>query len=122
MYAYVYFTTEQVLRERRDVVMRFLVASTKGWLYAREHADEAVDIVIRRTSGLDRSLESRTLQNQIPYMTSIATKQRGWGYMESKVWGDLIDTYKGLDQIPKMIAVDEVMTNEFVEAAKSPKV
>jgi NitT/TauT family transport system substrate-binding protein len=122
MYGYVYFTTDQVLRERKDVAMRFLSASTKGWLYAREHPEEATDIVVRRTTGLDRSIEMRTLQNQIPYMTSIATKQRGWGYMESGVWGALIDTYKGLEQIPKLIHPDEVMTNEFVEAVKTPKV
>ncbi len=122
MYAYVYFTTEQVLRERKDVLLRFVAASTRGWMYAREHAEEAADIVIRRTTGLDRSQEYRTLQNQIPYMTSITTKQRGWGYMEPNVWTALIETYKGLDQIPKLIAADEVMTNELIEAAKTPKV
>jgi NitT/TauT family transport system substrate-binding protein len=122
MYGYVYFTTDQVLRERKDVATRFLAASTKGWLYARDHAEEAADIVVRRATGLDRNMELRTLQNQIPYMTSIATKQRGWGYMESGVWGALIDTYKGLEQIPKLIHPDEVMTNEFVEAVKAPKV
>jgi NitT/TauT family transport system substrate-binding protein len=118
----VYFTTEQVLRDRKDLVMRFVTASTKGWMYAREHPEEAVDAVIRRTTGLDRSMELRTLQNQITYMTSISTKQHGWGYMESKVWSALIDTYLGLNQIPKLIGADEVMTNEFVEAAKTPKV
>jgi hypothetical protein len=55
-------------------------------------------------------------------MTSITTKQRGWGYMETKIWGELIGTYRSLNQIPKMVDVDEVMTNEFVQAAKTPKV
>jgi NitT/TauT family transport system substrate-binding protein len=122
MYAYVYFTTDQVLRERRDLVTRFVSASAKGWMYAREQPAEAADTVIRRTTGLDRSIEFRTLQNQIPYMTSIVTKQRGWGYMEPKVWSDLIDTYRSLDQIPRAVAVDEVATNEFIEMAKTPKV
>jgi NitT/TauT family transport system substrate-binding protein len=122
MYAYVYFTTDQVLRERRDLVTRFMTASAKGWIDARERPEEAADIVVRRTTGLDRGMELRTLQNQLAYMTSITTKQRGWGYMETKVWGELIETYKSLDQIPKMVGVDEVMTNEFVQAAKTPKV
>ncbi len=122
MYAYVYFTTDQVLRERKDVVMRFVAASTKGWMYARERPEEAAEIVVRRATGLDRNMELRTLNNQIPYMTSIATKQRGWGYMESNIWGALIETYKGLEQIPKLVSTDEVMTNEFIEASKTPKV
>jgi hypothetical protein len=91
-------------------------------MYAREHPDETADIVIRRTSGLDRSLELKTWQNQIGYLTSILTRQRGWGYMDPKVWTDLIETYKMLDQIPRLVSADEVMTNEFVEMAKTPKV
>ncbi len=122
MYAYVYFTTDQVLRTQKDILTRFVAASAKGWMYAREHADEAVDIVIRRTTGLDKNLEFRTWQNEIPYMTSITTKQRGWGYMEPKNWTDLIEAYHGLNQIPNLIAADEVMTNELVEVAKTPKV
>jgi NitT/TauT family transport system substrate-binding protein len=35
MYAYVYFTTDQVLRERRDLVTRFMAASAKGWARCR---------------------------------------------------------------------------------------
>ncbi|MDR7419373.1 MAG: ABC transporter substrate-binding protein [Armatimonadota bacterium] len=122
MYAYVYFTTDPVLRERRDVVARFVGACAKGWMYAREHPEETADIVIRRTSGLDRALELKTWQNQIGYLTSIMTKQRGWGYMDPKVWTDLIETYKTLDQIPRLVSADEVMTNEFVEMARTPKV
>jgi NitT/TauT family transport system substrate-binding protein len=122
MYAYVYFTTDQVLRDRRDLIGRFVAASAKGWMYAREHPDETVDVVIRRTSGLDRTLELKTWNNQIGYLTSIITKQRGWGYMDPRVWADLIDTYKALDQIPRLVSTDEIMTNEFVELAKTPKV
>lgn len=122
MYAYVYFTTDPVLRERRDVLARFVAACAKGWLYARDHPEETADIVIRRTSGLDRSLELKAWHNQIAYLTSIATKQHGWGYMDPKVWADLIETYKTLEQIPRLVSVEEVMTNEFVVMAKTPRV
>ncbi len=122
MYAYVYFTTDQVLRDRKDLLTRFVAASARGWMFARERPEEAVEIVLKHTTGLDRTLELKTWQNEIPYMTSITTKQRGWGYMEPKNWTDLIETYKGLNQIPKLIAADEVMTNELVEVARTPKV
>jgi NitT/TauT family transport system substrate-binding protein len=122
MYAYVYFTTDPVLRERKDALARFVAACAKGWLYARDHPEETADIVVRRTSGLDRNLELKTWHNQIAYLTSLATKQHGWGYMEPKVWADLIDTYQALGQIPRPVSVDEVMTNEFVATARTPRV
>jgi NitT/TauT family transport system substrate-binding protein len=122
LYAYTYFTTDRVLSERKDVLARFLSASARGWLYAAEHPDEAVDLVMKQTTGLDRTLELQTWKNEIPYMTSPLTKQHGWGYMEPKVWTAISDTYYGLKQIPTAVAASDVMTNEIVEMAKTPKV
>jgi NitT/TauT family transport system substrate-binding protein len=122
MYAYTYFAPETVVRARRDVLARFLSASAKGWQYAAQHPEEAVDIVLRRTTGLDRSLELRAWKNEIPYMTSWITRDRGWGYMDPKVWSDLSDAFRSVDEIPRPVKPDEIMTNEIVELAKTPKV
>jgi len=121
MYAYTYFTTDQVYSQRKEVLARFLSASARGWLDAREHPEEAIDIVLRSASGLNRSLEVTTLRNMRDYFTSIATREHGWGYMEPKVWAELSDTYVALEQMPRPVKPDEVMTNELVLMAKTPK-
>jgi hypothetical protein len=54
-------------------------------------------------------------------MSSIATKQQGWGYMDPAVWAALSKTYHDLDQIPREIRPEEVMTDEIVQAAKTPR-
>src|SRR5579884_1836214 len=122
MYAYAYFTTDRVYQERKEVLARFLLASAKGWLDARDHPEEAIDIVMRSTTGLSRALELKTLQNMHPYFTSIATKQHGWGYMDPKVWADLSEAYVALEQMPRPVRPEEVMTDELVLMAKTPKV
>jgi len=122
LYAYTYFTTDRVLSERKEQLVRFLAASARGWMYAAAHPDEAVDYVMRSASGLNRPLELQTWKNEIPYMTSPATKQHGWGYMDPNVWTAISDTYYGLKQIPRAVPASEVMTNEIVEMAKTPKV
>lgn len=122
MYAYAYFTTDSVYTQRKEVLARFLAASAKGWLEARDHPEEAIDIVMRATTGLSRPLELKTLQNMHSYFTSIATKQHGWGYMDPKVWADLSEAYVALEQMPRPVTPDEVMTNELVLMAKTPKV
>ncbi len=122
MYALTYFATDQALRDRKDVLARFLLGSARGWIYASQHPEEAIDILLRRTTGLDRTLELKTWKNEIPFMTSLATKQHGWGWMESQVWKDLSEVYVSLNETPRPVQVEEVMTNEIVEMAKTPKV
>ena len=122
MYAYTYFATDDVLRDRKEVLARFLAASARGWLYARDNPEEAIDIVLRSTTGLSRTLELTTLQNMRPYFTSAATRQHGWGYMDPRVWAELSDTYLALEQMPRAVKPDEVMTNDLVQMARTPRV
>ena len=121
MYAYTYFTTDQVFSAKKDVLTRYVSAAARGWQYAKDHPDEAVDFVMKSTSGLDRDMELPTWKVSIPYVSSEATRQQGWGYMDPQVWGALSDTYFALDQIPRKVPPEEVMTNEIVLAAKTPK-
>ena len=122
MYALTYFATDQALRDRKDVLARFLGGSARGWVYAAQHPDEAVDILLRRTTGLDRALELKTWRNEIPFMTSPATKQHGWGWMDAQVWKELSEVYLALNETSRPVQAEEVMTNEIVEMAKTPKV
>jgi len=122
LYAYTYFTTDRVLSERKDVLARFISASSKGWLYAADHPDEAVDYVMKATTGLDRRLEAETWKNEIPYMYSSLTKERGWGAMDPKVWTAISDTYHNLKQIQQPVPATDVMTTEIVEMAKTARV
>ncbi len=121
MYAYTYFTTDQAYGARKDVLTRYISAAAKGWSYAKDHPDEAVDFVMKSTSGLDRDMELPTWKVSIPYVSSDATRQQGWGYMDPQVWAALSDTYHALDQIPRKVPPEEVMTNEIVLAAKTLK-
>jgi NitT/TauT family transport system substrate-binding protein len=121
MYAYTYFTTDQGYASRKDVLTRYVSAAAKGWQYAKDHPDEAVDYVIRSASGLERDMEVPTWRISIPYISSSLTQQQGWGAMDPQVWAALSDTYHSLDQIPRKVTPDEIMTNEIVLAAKTPK-
>jgi NitT/TauT family transport system substrate-binding protein len=121
MYAYTYFTTDQIYNTRKDVLIRYTSAAAKGWQYARDNPEEAVDYVMKATSGLEKAMEMPTWKVSIPYLSSIATKQYGWGYMDPQVWANLSDTYFALEQMPRKVTPEEIMTNEVVAAAKTPK-
>ena len=123
LYAYTYFATDQVLRERGDVLARFLSASARGWLYARDHPDEATEHLLKMTTGLNRTLELKTWEEVVRggYLTSVTTKEHGWGYMDPKVWQELTETMQAIGQIPRAVSVEEIMTDHVVEMAKTPK-
>ena len=122
MYAYTYFTTDQVFSTKKDVLTRYIAAAAKGWVYAKDNPEEAVDFVLKSASGLEKDSELPTWKVSAPYIASAATKQQGWGWMDPQVWAALSDTYQSLDQIPRKVTADEVMTNEIVLAAKTPKI
>jgi NitT/TauT family transport system substrate-binding protein len=124
LYAYTYFATDQFLRERKDVLVRYISASARGWLYARDHPDEVVEHLFKMTTGLDRKSELKTWEEIVRggYLTSVTTKQHGWGYMDPKVWQELTETMRALGQIPRPVSVEEIMTDELVVSAKTPNV
>src|SRR5262249_48996428 len=62
LYAFTYFTTDEVMKTRGDLLVDFLGASAKGWEWAAGHPEEAGDIVLTYTRGLNRGLDLNTLK------------------------------------------------------------
>jgi NitT/TauT family transport system substrate-binding protein len=47
--------TETLIKEKPELVQNFLNATLKGWQYALQHQDEAVDIIIEADPSLERA-------------------------------------------------------------------
>src|SRR5207249_10146851 len=96
-----------------DIAVRFLRASLKGWVYCRDHPDEAVKIVLKTGSDLGRSHQAWQM-NEINKL--IWPSPRGIGVMDARRWEE---TAKILHRyhVTKTVADHSVYTNEFVEKA-----
>jgi NitT/TauT family transport system substrate-binding protein len=46
------FTTQDWLNGHRDIAMRFIAASERGWIYCRDHVQECTDIVVKNGTAL----------------------------------------------------------------------
>ena len=57
LYANVYYTTDGVLANHGDVLVRFFTGSARGWGYAREHPEAAVDHLVSEYGNLSCSSE-----------------------------------------------------------------
>ena len=115
LYAYTYFTTDEVLRTRGDMLADFLGASAQGWAWAADHPEESVDIVLKYARDLKRDLEIATWKRETPFLWSDKTKEHGWGWMEAQVWDDAIKVYADLGLLKTPVTSKDTMTQDVLK-------
>jgi NitT/TauT family transport system substrate-binding protein len=124
-YAYPYLASDDVLEHRAEDLQAFLIATAKGWDYARQNPDEATDMLVKQFSGLQKAAQLAGGKKLMTYMFNDTTAQQGWGAMSADVWQSQLDLWAQLKQFkgttPK---VDDVMTLDILQATadKRPKV
>lgn len=77
-------TSEKEIKEKPQVVQAFLDATLKGWKYAFQHKDEAVDIIMKAGSGLERKHQAAMLDALENLMTANLGGSEGLGAIDMK--------------------------------------
>lgn len=117
LYANVYFTTDHDLQASPDVLAKFVRGSARGWGYAKDHPEEAVDILVAAYPNLDKASELEAVHPVLGFSFDKTTAQEGWGSMNRANWADQLDTYAKLGQFKGATpTVDDVMTLSVLDA------
>lgn len=117
LYANVYYTTDEVLGEHADVLARFLTGSARGWGFARNNPEAAVDHLVAEYRNLDRDSELEAVGPVLGFSFNDVTAAEGWAAMNADNWQAQIDTYDQLDQFEGTTpTIDDVMTTEILDA------
>ena len=125
LYANLYYTTDDTLEKHADVLAAFTRAAAKGWAYAHQNPEKAVDLLVRAYPNLDRDAELDAIKPVHKFSFTKTTAAKGWGTMEPSVWETQIHVYDELQQFkgpaPK---VTDVMTDSILKttAAARPKI
>jgi NitT/TauT family transport system substrate-binding protein len=106
-------TSEKMIRERPEVVQRFLRASLRGWKYALENQNEAVDIVMKQNANLKREHQVAMLREVAVLMTWGPAKERGIGYTDPKTVDYTAKFLLENKQLTKPPVVEEVVNTRF---------
>lgn len=117
-YGYTIFATDQMIKERPDVIERYLRATLKGWRYALENPEESIDFVMKRNSHLDRAPQLKALRARKSY---IMDGKSPLGAMDRAVWKSMVRSLYEQGGIKKLLDVSDVYTNEFVEKIYAEK-
>jgi len=117
LYANVYYTTDDTLAEHSDVLANFLRGSARGWGYAKDNPEEAVDMLVAAYPNLNRDSELEAVGGVLGFSFDATTAKDGWAAMNKMNWQSQIDIYASLDQFKGTVpTVDEVMTLSILDA------
>lgn len=117
LYANLYYATDEALQKHPDLLAGFIRAAAKGWAYAYQNPEKAVDLLVKAYPNLNREAELEAIKPVLGFSFTKTTAAKGWGTMEPGVWEQQLHTYDELGQFkgsaPK---VTDVMTESILQA------
>jgi ABC-type nitrate/sulfonate/bicarbonate transport system substrate-binding protein len=116
-YSTVPIINKELLESNPDLVQRWVCASMRGWDYVLDHPEEAAQMIIDvYLPGSDFEDELWFLQQAESITASDDTLENGLGWMDPEIWQTGIQTLYEYEQIDQAPAVEDLMTNQFIEA------
>jgi ABC-type nitrate/sulfonate/bicarbonate transport system substrate-binding protein len=109
-----YVTSDQILEENPDMLVRFLRAAIHGIQYASENIEEAVEIVMKYTGPeTDPDHMRFMLESELEDLYSPATEGKGIGWQTLSQWEALSDLLVEAEAMPPVDA-NLVFTNDLL--------
>ncbi|MCO5145644.1 MAG: ABC transporter substrate-binding protein [Aquamicrobium sp.] len=117
LYACPYYATHDTIENRPEVLAGFLRAAGKGWGFARENPEKAVEMLVKELPNLNAEEQLASVKVALTFAFNEQTAKNGWGSFDRDVWQQQIDIYDELDQFsagaPK---IDDVITSSILDA------
>lgn len=113
--------TDKMIRERPDVIRRFLEATVRGWNAGIERPDEAVRIFWKHFPESNPDLLREHWQIAVEHMLTPPAYENGLGWIDPARKRRTIEVFTKYLVLPREVSLDEIMTNEFNPRIKPPK-
>jgi ABC-type nitrate/sulfonate/bicarbonate transport system substrate-binding protein len=111
-------TSEKMIKENPEVIKKFLRATEKGYNYAIQHPEKAVDIFINMFPEQAEQKDTfLTFWKALISEVIQPDKYKLGSMLSFEKWTTMQDTLYDLGIIKEKIAVSEAFTDEFVPAA-----
>ncbi|HEY5063767.1 MAG TPA: ABC transporter substrate-binding protein [Xanthobacteraceae bacterium] len=103
-----------LLKSDPDLVRTFVAPSIKGFLYGRQHPDEAVASVKRYLPTVDPAIARRELELSWKTWVTPTTKDKPLGWEAESDWTSTVQVLKQYGGVASPPALGALYTNEFV--------
>jgi NitT/TauT family transport system substrate-binding protein len=112
LYGDTLFTTDRLIQENPDLVLRFLRATLRGWRWAVENPEEAGPLALKYDPTLDAAQQAAQMEASVPF---VHTGEDHIGWMREEVWQRSYDILLEQGLLAGPVDVDEVYTIEFLQ-------
>jgi NitT/TauT family transport system substrate-binding protein len=111
------FTSEKMIKEKPDLVKRFVKAYVEAFDYVVAHPDEAVAITAKAAPGYDKKQDVLLGQLQADIASTFSsdeTKSHGLGWMTKDQWAQTLQVMTEQGALKAPPPVDGVFTDAFL--------
>jgi NitT/TauT family transport system substrate-binding protein len=118
LYPLPYYATEKMIDQKPEVLQKFVRGLARGWKFAHDNPEEAVDILVAAYPNLNRADEAEGLAALMPFAFNDTTEARGWGAMSDDVWQRQLDLLAKVDAFGGEPApdIESVRDNSILDA------
>jgi len=122
LYAMPYYATLDTLEQTPELLAGFLRATGRGWEFAYQNPERAVELLVEEYPILRYEDELAAVREILGYVFTDETLEAGWGTMNRENWAAQIRTYDELSQFTKDVpSVDDVMTLDILESTQDQR-
>ncbi len=109
-------TRETLIAQDPDLLTRFLKAAMHGVEFARDHPDQATDIVMRFAPQEDSDHQRAMLDVELDMANGPLTATRGLGFASHDQWQAFEDSLLKFGGLKSATDVDAASTDKFLQA------
>ncbi len=106
------YTTDDIIADNPDLVLRFLRATLKGWTFAVENPQLVAPMVAKYNTNANAEHETAQMLAGLPL---INTGEDHIGWMKPEVWAGMEKTLREQGALTTPLDVTQVYTMQFLE-------
>jgi NitT/TauT family transport system substrate-binding protein len=105
---------KDMLKQDPELIRTFVKATVKGFLYARQHPDEAVAIIKKFGPEILPEIAKRELEMSFLNWETPNTAGKPLGWMSDKDWDSTVESLMQYGGVTTPLKAADLYTNEFV--------
>lgn len=110
-YTPVLMTSEKLIEEDPDLIASFLRASSRGYVFAMDHPEEAASILLDAVPELDKDI---VVASQIYLADQYQADAERWGEMKLEIWTNYADWMYREGLLESPLDPNKAFTNQFI--------
>lgn len=120
IYGPIIFTSDKVIKEKPDLIKRFLAATYKGVDFAVKNPDQAVEIAFRLHPEIgNKDVLKAQWMETLPEIMTERARQKGYGWIAEEKMKKTRDLVLEAYEIAKdSVPLNDLYTNEFLPSGK----